>query len=149
MRRVSSKAAAMIAMIISIGGFALLIAAFIVMRHEIPRDEGVSLSFALWIYSVIVALVSLVFYSIDAVISVAKIFQKIHPLFNTVLALALIGAIPMLLYIGGRAGIENICMWTAYHIMIVALEAVSIVKHIKLQREDAKRRKKVFAWFRT
>jgi len=30
----------------------------------------------------------------------------------------------------------------------ICVEVISIVKHVKLEREDAKKRKKVFAWFR-
>ena len=148
MRKVSSKNAAIIAMVISVGSFALLAAAFIVSVYEVPRDKGVSLSFALWIYSVMAAMFGLLFYSIDAVVSAKKIFQNIHPIFNTVLVLALIGAIPMLIYFGAAAGIENICIWTAYYLMVFVLEVISIVKHVKMQREDERQQKRFPMWWR-
>jgi len=61
-----------------------------------------------------------------------KIFRRIHPVFNSVLALMLFGAIPMALFVGGGLGI-NIYIWNAYHLAIFVLETVSIIKHLKLK----------------
>ena len=44
--------------------------------------------------------------------------RKIHPVFNTVLSAMLIGAVPMLIFVGGGLGI-NILIWnicTSFHI---------------------------------
>ena len=132
MRETSIKVHAIMAMIISLVSFSLMIASFVVMLIETPVDKGVSRSFALWLYGMIVAYFSLIFYFIDAVLSVIKIFLKIHPAFNAVLAIMLIGSIPMALFVGGGLGIINIYIWNAYYLAIFVLEIVSIVKHVKL-----------------
>ena len=131
MRETSIKVHAMIAMVISLVSFSLMIASLVVMLTETPVDEGVSRSFALWVFGMIVAYFSLIFYFVDAVLSVIKIFRKIHPIFNLVLAIMLIGAIPMGIFVGGGLGI-SIYIWNAYYLAIFILEIVSIVKHVKL-----------------
>ena len=131
MRETSIKVHAMIAMAISLVSFSLMIASLVVMLTETPVDEGVSRSFALWVFGMIVAYFSLIFYFVDAVLSVIKIFRKIHPIFNLVLAIMLIGAIPMGIFVGGGLGI-NIYIWNAYYLAIFVLKIVSIVKHVKL-----------------
>ena len=75
---------------------------------------------------------SLIFYFVDAVFSIIKIFMKIHPIFNTILSIMLLGAIPMGLFVGGGLGI-SIYIWNAYYLAIFILEIVSIVKHIKMK----------------
>ena len=131
MRETSIKVHAMIAMVISLVSFSLMIASLVVMLTETPVDEGVSRSFALWVFGMIVAYFSLIFYFVDAVLSVIKIFRKIHPIFNLVLAIMLIGAIPMGIFVGGGLGI-SIYIWNAYYLAIFILEIVAIVKHVKL-----------------
>ena len=131
MRETSIKVHAMIAMAISLVSFSLMIASLVVMLTETPVDEGVSRSFALWVFGMIVAYFSLIFYFVDAVLSVIKIFRKIHPIFNLVLAIMLIGAIPMGIFVGGGLGI-SIYIWNAYYLAIFILEIVAIVKHVKL-----------------
>ena len=131
MRKTSIKVHAIIAMVISLVSFSLMIASLVVMLTETPVDEGVSRSFAFWMYGIIVAYFSLIFYFVDAILSIIKIFHKIHPIFNSVLAIMLIGAIPMALFVGGGLGI-NIYIWNAYYLAIFVLEIVSIVKHVKL-----------------
>ncbi|MBE6684279.1 MAG: hypothetical protein IKL66_00545 [Clostridia bacterium] len=131
MRETSIKIHAIVAMAISLVSFGLMIASLVAMLTEMPTDDGVSRSFALWFWGMIVAYFSLIFYFVDAVLSVIKIFRKIHPIFNSVLAVMLIGAIPMALFVGGGLGI-NIYIWNAYYLTIFILEIVSIVKHVKL-----------------
>ena len=135
MKETSIKTQAIIGMIISLVSFSFMIASLVVMLTETPVDEGVSRSFALWVFGMIVAYLSLIFYLVDAVLSVIKIFYKIHPVFNTVLAIMLIGAIPMALFVGGGLGI-NIYIWNAYYLAIFVLEIVSIVKHVKLNSSE-------------
>ena len=67
--------------------------------------------------------------------SIAKAILKIHPVFNTVLAVMLLGAIPMMLFVGAKLGI-NIYIYFSYYLAIFVLEIVSIIKHIKLSRID-------------
>ena len=137
MKSLSSKIPAMIAMLIALFSLGLLITAFIVSVNEVEPESGVSKSFAFWVYAVLTSILSLIFYFVDAVISVAKAFLRIHPIFNIVLALLLVGAIPMMLFVGAKLGI-NIYIYFSYYLAIFVLEIVSIVKHIKLSRIDKK-----------
>ena len=63
--------------------------------------------------------------------------MKIDPIFNIVLAFLLLGTIPMMLFVGGKLGI-NIYIYFLYYLAIFVLEVVSIIKHIKLSRIDKK-----------
>ena len=137
MKSLSTKIPAIIAMLISAFSFALLISAFVVSTNEPPQDMGVSRSFALWVFAVIFSMISILFYSIDAIFSAVKIFLKIHPIFNSILALILIGAIPMVIFVGGSLGI-NIYIWFSYYLLMFALEIVSIIKHIKIMKDVSK-----------
>ena len=135
MKKLYTKIPAMIAMLIAILSFGLLITAFIVSINEVEPEMGVSKSFAFWVYAVLTSILSLIFYFVDAVISVVKAFLRIHPIFNIVLALLLVGAIPMMLFVGAKLGI-NIYIYFSYYLTIFVLEIVSIIKHIKLPRID-------------
>ena len=135
MKNISTKIPAMIAMLIAVFSLGLLIAAFIVSINEVESEMGVSKSFAFWVFAVITSMLSLIFYFIDAVFSIIKAFMKIHPIFNIVLALLLIGATPMMLFVGGKLGI-NIYIYFSYYLSIFVLEIISIIKHIKLSQID-------------
>ncbi len=132
MKDTSTKGAAIFAMIISLISFGLMICSFIALITEPAREQGgVSKSFAFWVFEMIVAYFSLIFYFIDAILSAIKVFMKIHPIFNAILSILLFGAIPMGIFIGGGLGV-NIYIWNAYYLAIFILEIVSIAKHIKM-----------------
>ncbi len=135
MKNVSTKIPAIIAMLIALFSLGLLITAFIVSIDEVEPEMGVSKSFAFWVYAVITSMLSLIFYFVDALMSIAKAILKIHPVFNIVLAVMLFGAIPMMLFVGAKLGI-NIYIYFSYYLAIFVLEIVSIIKHIKLSRID-------------
>ena len=135
MKKVYVKISGMIAMLIAIFSLGLLITAFIVSINEVEPESGVSKSFAFWVYAVLTSILSLIFYFVDALMSIAKAILKIHPIFNIVLALMLLGAIPMMLFVGAKLGI-NIYIYFSYYLAIFALEIISIIKHIKLSRND-------------
>ena len=130
MKSTSTKISAIIAMIISLTSFCLMITSFVISVNEPPVEMGVSRSFAFWLFGMIAAYGSLIFYFVDAIFSIIKIFMKINPIFNAILSIMLLGAIPMGLFVGGGLGI-NIYIWNAYYLSIFILEIVSIVKHIK------------------
>ena len=134
MKSTFTKVAAIIAMTISLISFGLIITAFIVSANEPPVEKGVSKSFALWVFGMIAAYFSLIFYFTDAVVSAIKVFMKIHPIFNAVLSIMLIGAIPMGIFVGGGLGV-SIYIWNAYYLAIFILEIVSIVKHVKMNAQ--------------
>ena len=132
MKSTLTKYPAIIAMIISLVSFGLMISSFVALITEPPLELGdISKSFAFWLWGMIVAYFSLIFYFIDAIFSIIKIFMKIHPIFNAILSIMLLGAIPMGLFVGGGLGI-SIYIWNAYYLTIFILEIVSIVKHVKL-----------------
>ena len=131
MKNTIIKFYAIVAMIISLISFGLMIASLVALINEPPVEKGVSRSFAFWVFGMIVAYISLFFYFIDAVLSAIKVFMKIHPVFNAILSIMLLGAIPMGLFVGGGLGI-NILIWNAYYLAIFILEIISIVKHVKL-----------------
>ena len=132
MKDTSTKGAAIFAMIISLISFGLMICSFIALITESAHEQGgVSQSFAFWVFGMIAAYFSLIFYFIDAILSAIKVFMKIHPIFNTILSTLLLGAIPMGIFVGGGLGI-SIYIWNAYYLAIFILEIVSIVKHVKM-----------------
>ena len=132
MKNTVTKSAAIIAMIISLISWGFIITAFIVSANEPPVEKGVSKSFALWVFGMIAAYFSLIFYFIDAILSAKKVFMKIHPIFNTILSILLLGAIPMGIFVGGGLGI-NILLWNTYYFAIFILEVISIAKHKKIK----------------
>ena len=97
MKDVASKTFGIIAVIISAVSIGLIILSFFV---EAPTDQGVSRGFACWIFSVIVAFFSVLFYVIDGVVCLVKAFTKIDPIFNLISALLYIGFVPMALFVG-------------------------------------------------
>ena len=137
MKNVSTKIPAMIAMLIALFSLVLLITALIVSIDEVEPEMGVSKSFGFWVYAVTTSILSLIFYFIDAVMSVIKAILKIHPIFNIVLAVMLFGAIPMMLFVGAKLGI-NIYIYFSYYLAIFVLEVVSVIQHVKLARIDKK-----------
>ena len=131
MKSTLTKYPAIIAMVISLVSFGLMIASLVALLTEPPVDRGNSGSFVFWMFGIIVALFSLLFYLVDAVLSAIKVFLKIHPVFNAIISIMLIGAIPMALFVGGGLGI-NIYIWNAYYLAIFVLEIISIVKHVRI-----------------
>ena len=135
MKKLYSKIPAMIGMLIAVISFGLLAAAFVVSVHEAEPEMGVSRSFALWVFAVITSMLSLIFYLVDALLSIIKAFDRVFPLFNGVLAFLLIGAVPMAIFVGGGLGV-NIYIYFSYYLLIFLLEIVSIVKYIKSPGAD-------------
>ena len=132
MKDISSKIHAIIAMAISLVSFGFMIASLVAMINYVPPTEeefGVSPAFAFWLYGILIAMFSLIFYLVDAVLSIIKVFKRIDPVFNGILAFLLIGAVPMVIFVGGGLGI-NVYIWNAYYLAIFVLEAISIVKLI-------------------
>ena len=132
MKSILTKIPAIMGMIVTLISLGLLLATAFVAATEEPVDFGINKSFGLWIFSMIVALFSLLLYVVDAILSVIKAFMRIHPRFNAALAILLIAAIPMAILLGGSPGIGNL-IWNIYYVGIFILEIVSIVKHVKIE----------------
>jgi cytochrome bd-type quinol oxidase subunit 2 len=132
MKKIYSKIPAMIGMLVTMIGVVLLIGAFIISNNEVELESGASRSFALAILGLITALCSLIFYLIDAVLSVIKAFKKIHPIFNGTMALIIISTVPIVFAKSGLPDIRiAICAVT-----IFVFEIISVIKHIQLMMND-------------
>ena len=122
---------ALIAMAITLFSFCFALSSLQALLTEVIPDDftGYSDSFAFWIYSVMTALFSLLFYLIDAIFLINKAQNGIRPKFNRVLGVLLIVAIPMCLCFGGSPGISSY-IWNAYYVVIFILEIISIVQYV-------------------
>ena len=135
MKKLYSKIPAMIGMLVTIIGVGLLIGALIISNNEIEPESGLSRSSALAILALITALCSLIFYLVDAVLSVIKVFKNINPVFNGILALVIVGTIPVIFARSNLPDIRiAICVVT-----IFVFEIISVIKHIKLMINDRKK----------
>ena len=134
MKKIYSKIPAMIGMLVTIIGVGLLIGAFIISNNEVEPESGVSRSFALAILALITALGSLIFYLVDAVLSVIKAFKRIHPVFNGILALVIVVTLPVIF---ARSNLPDIRI-AICAVIIFVLEIISVIKHIKLMINDRK-----------
>jgi hypothetical protein len=115
------------AILFSIASFGMLVAAAVYLIKSNPSEEVMMPpSFAFSIYSVIFALISMVFYFIDALRAIARAFKKINPAFNLIIALLFVCAIPLLVFVGAGSGV---IIWNAYYVLIFVLEIVSTIKY--------------------
>ena len=132
MKKYINKTNGIIAVIISLASLGFLGATIAFGLKELPDDYmGMSPSFAFWVYSMIFSLISMVFYFLDALHSIELAFQKILPAFNIIFALIVFAGIPVAIFIGG--GVYT-AVWYVYYAVMIAMEIVSIVKHIKMKR---------------
>ena len=126
MKKVYVKISGMIAMLMTILTFSLWTPIFL---GQVDRGLG----FALWALGSLSAICSLFFYFVDAVLSVIKVFKKIHPVFNSIVVVAIVGIIPMTWLL--LRGVVSNALWIPflYGLALVVLEIVSIIKHIEPQ----------------
>ena len=138
-RNVKSKIPAMIAMAVSSVSFVLVLIALVVSLFETPivKDApGVSYSFSFWTLSLMAAIVSIVFYLIDAILMIDDLFHApTRPLAIAVIAMTA-GSIPMFIFVGGRMGI-NVLIWNVYYAGMFVLQIFSIRK-ILLEKPSQK-----------
>ena len=129
MKKVYVKRPGMIAVLMTILTFSLWAPVFL---EQVDRGLGL----ALWVLGSLPAIRSLFFYFVDAVLSAIKVFKKIHPIFNGIVVLAIVGIIPMTYLL--LRGVVGSALWFPflYGLALVVLEIVSIIKHIKLSRID-------------
>ena len=117
-----TKAIAFIGMLMTVFSLGLAIASVI------PNNDH-DTQFGLWVYSVIVAFVSLFFYIIDGIFCIIRAFYKLDVIFNIILGVMIFISIPMVIYIGGR---PLICViWNVYYFVMLVLEMISIFQAIK------------------
>ena len=133
MKKYINKTNGIIAVLISLVSLGFLAATIAFGFKELPDDYmGMPPSFAFWVYSMIFSLISMVFYVLDAVHSIElATIKKIFPAVNIIFALIVFLGIPVAIFIGG--GVYT-AVWYVYYAVIILLEIVSIVKHIKMKR---------------
>ena len=130
MRRIISKVNGIIAVILSAISIGLMIWGLLI---DTPVEQGVSAGFACWVFSIIIALISVVAYIVDGVFCLIKVFRKIRPGFNLLSALLYIASAPMVFFVG--AALNYTLLFYVYYLGIFVLQIVDIVKHIKMQKE--------------
>ena len=130
MRKIAPKIWAIVAMAISIVSILLMIIALIKSITDEPPEHGISQSFAIWVFGVIIAMFSLFFYVLDAAKCIGKIIAKQATILDVLLTLIIFGSIPMVIFVGGAPGI-NILIWNLYYLLMFVLEAISIAKLLK------------------
>ena len=123
MQKLAPKIYAIIGMAVSFVSFVLAIVALILSLTEPPSD-GMGKAFAYWVFSFIVAVISLLFYMGDAGRCLEKLFDKQAGVLDILLLVSIIGSIPMLLFVGDRYPLP----WNLYYMMVFVLESISIIK---------------------
>ena len=120
----------MIAMTVSSVSFVLVLLSLVAPLFETPIVGDVpraSYSFGFWALSLMVAIVSIVFYLIDAILMIDDLYHTpTRPLAIAVIAMAA-GSIPMFIFVGGRMGI-NVLIWNVYYAGMFVLQVFSIRK---------------------
>lgn len=116
MKKLLSKIPAMIAMVITLFSFFYYAQSFTATEYDV------------WLLSVIVAMLSMVFYLIDTVISLVKAAKKEDSNFNYLLALVLTGGIPMIIFFAGSGKDYFNVIWNVYYLFMFVLEIISIKK---------------------
>lgn len=81
-----------------------------------------------WLVSVIIAMFSVPFYLIDAIISFIRALKKDDAKFNYLLSLILVGSIPMVVVFGGDGRDLINAIWNIYYLLMFVLEIISIKK---------------------
>lgn len=117
MKKLLIKIPAMLAMIISLVSFVWYVQ--YLLGSENPD---------IWVLSSIMAMFSIPFFFIDAIISFVKARKKDDSKFNYILTLVLIGAIPMVVFLGGDGRDHLNIIWNLYYLMVFVLEVISIKK---------------------
>lgn len=127
MKHITSKIPAMIGLVFSALSFICVIGSSFFKHGD--------LRFNLWAFSVINALIAMLFYFIDAVKSVIKAIKGENRALNIILASAVAVGVPMVVFVGGGLGI-NILIWNLYHAGLVALEIILLLKSLRLAKDS-------------
>ena len=129
--RIISKRKGVTALVLTIISLVFMLLG--ILSAQPTEGEGINASFACWVYSMIVAFISVLFYALDGLASIGKMFRGICPGFNFFTALLFLGAVPMAIFVGAAA--KYTVYWYAYYLLIFVLEIISIAKHKKLEKQ--------------
>lgn len=128
MKHITSKIPAMIGLFFSAFSFICVIGSSFFKHGD--------LEFNLWVFSVVNALIAMLFYFIDAVKSVIKAIKGENRVLNIILAGVVAVGVPMVLFVGGSLDIISILIWNLYHAGLVALEIILLLKSLRLAKDS-------------
>ena len=140
MKKLRSKIPAMIATKISLFSLVLLLLSLLCTLVPSSVQTIFGLSILVGVVGLLIALLSSVFYLIDAVLSLRKAIRKNDPVFNAILGIFLLVAIPLLVICSGvvkiltdAAGgkILPLIFWILGYLAIFVLEIISICRQLK------------------
>ena len=132
-KRIISKGKGVTALVLTAISLAFMLVGIVFSQPTDSEGMGINASFAFWVYSMIVAFISVFFYMLDGFASIGKMFRGICPVFNFFTAILFLGAVPMAIFVGAAA--KYTVYWYAYYLLIFVVEIISIAKHKKLQKE--------------
>ena len=128
-----------IAMLLTVVSWIYLFVAHADMQYDADGNliGAPMASFGMWILSFIFSAAAVAFYTVDAVCCVVRAVRRIDPLFHILLAVLLVGAIPMILLVGGCGlfDIENL-IWALYHLACFGMEAVALWLAVRRARKN-------------
>lgn len=130
-KRIISKRKGITALVLTVISLAFMLVGIVFSQPT--GGEGINSSFACWVYSMIVAFISVLFYALDGFASIGKMFRGICPGFNFFTALLFLGAVPMAIFVGAAA--KYTAYWYAYYLLIFFVQIISIAKHKKLEKQ--------------
>ena len=131
-KRIISKGRGVTALVLTAISLAFMLVGIVFSQPTDSEGMGINVSFACWVYSMIVAFISVLFYALDGFSSIGKMFRGIFPVFNFFTAILFLGAVPMAILVGAAA--KYTVYWYVYYLFIFLWEIISIAKHKKLQR---------------
>ena len=134
MRKIYTKIPAIIGMIACLSGVALITALIIYAKND---GSSANPGFLIGLIVFYTAVISYLFYFIDAILSIIKSILKIDPVFNGILAFLIVGTIPMSMWTLYAKNLY-IGLMCAYYLVVFVLEVVSVIKHIKIMRDCKK-----------
>ena len=86
--------------------------------------------------SLFMFIISLFLYLTDAVLSIIKAIKGIYTIFNIILAVVIIGIIPMLMFVIFSKELNREIFAQVHILLFFLLEIVSIITHIKIKRDN-------------
>ena len=126
MKHITSKIPAMIGLVFSALSFICVIGSSFFKHGD--------LEFNLWAFSVINALIAMLFYFIDAVKSVIKAIKGENRILNIILVGAVAVGVPIVTFVGGNLDKVSILIWNFYHAGMVALEIILLLRSLRLAK---------------
>ncbi len=137
MKSIWTKIPAMIGMLLTLATVLWLIAALMYLLLPDLLDDGTSFYepiYEAWmceISALLYSVFSMIFYVVDAVISVIKANMKIDRDFNIMLTIIIVIGVALGAWAMSPMRIYKSVIWFSYCLLLFAAEIISVIKHIK------------------